>query len=177
MATVHSVKAVATLAVLVLLAVGCGGGSADPAPAGDRQIVERVIDGDTIRLANGDSVRLVQIDTPELGSRECYAEQARVALLRLVPEGSTVRLERDPRLDDVDRFGRLLRYVRFGRANINLELVQQGAAAPYFYRGDRGRYATQLLAAARAAKQHHRGLWEACPGTRLEPDRQVESSL
>jgi micrococcal nuclease len=176
-ATVHSVKAVATLAVVVLLAVGCGGGSADPAPAGGEQIVERVIDGDTIRLANGDSVRLVQLDTPELDSRECYAEQARIALLRLVPEGSTVRLERDPRLDDVDRFGRLLRYVRFRGTNVNLELVRRGAAAPYFYRGDRGRYATQFLAAARAAKQHHRGLWEACPGTRLEPDRQVESSL
>jgi micrococcal nuclease len=171
------VKAVATLAVVVLLAVGCGGGSADTAPAGGEHIVERVIDGDTIRLANGESVRLVQIDTPELDGGECYADEARMALLRLLPEGSTVRLERDPRLDDVDRFGRLLRYVRFRDTNVNLELVRRGAAAPYFYHGDEGRYADQFLAAARTAKRHDRGLWGACPGTRLEPNRQVETSF
>jgi endonuclease YncB( thermonuclease family) len=176
-AIVYSVKAGLMLAVLALLAGSCGGGSAAPAPAGGAQTVERVVDGDTIQLTNGDSVRLVQIDTPELDSGECYAQQARTALLRLVPEGSAVRLERDPRLDDVDRFGRLLRYIRFRGTNINLEVVRRGAAAPYFYRGDRGRFADQFLMAARAAKRHHRGLWGSCPGTRLEPDRQVETSL
>jgi micrococcal nuclease len=177
MAIVHSVKAGVVLAVIALLAGSCGGGGAAPAPAGGAQIVERIVDGDTIRLANGESVRLVQIDTPELDGGECYADEARTALQRLLPVGSTVRLERDPRLDDVDRFGRLLRYVRFRGTNVNLELVRRGAAAPYFYRGDEGRYADQFLAAARTAKRHDRGLWGACPGTRLEPDRQVETSF
>ena len=60
---------------------------------------------------------------------------------RLVPERSAVGLETDPGLDQVDRYGRLLRYLRRGGVNVNLELVRQGAAAPYFYGGDLGRYA------------------------------------
>ena len=108
--------------------------------------------------------RLVQIDTPELGSGECYSRAARTALERLAPIGSTVTLEADPRLDQVDRYGRLLRYVRRGTLNVNIALVRAGAAAPYFYGGDRGRYAGRLLAEARQAKASRRGLWGACPG-------------
>jgi endonuclease YncB( thermonuclease family) len=40
----------------------------------------------------------------------------------LLPAGGKVRVARDPGLDDVDRYGRLLRYVfRRGR-NVNLLL-------------------------------------------------------
>lgn len=48
-------------------------------------------------------------------------------------------LEADARLDGKDRYGRLLRYVWRDGVNVNVELVRRGAAAPYFYRGDRGR--------------------------------------
>jgi len=41
---------------------------------------------------------------------------------------------------------------------VNVELVRLGAAAPYFYRGVRGRHADELLAAARAARAARRGL-------------------
>ena len=54
-------------------------------------------------------------------------------------------------------------------------LVRQGAAAPYFYGGDLGRYAHQLLSAAKAAKAARRGLWGACPGTVLHPYRAIET--
>jgi micrococcal nuclease len=79
----------------------------------------------------------------------------------------------DPALDRVDRYGRLLRYVHRGGRNVNLELVRVGAAAPYFYGGDRGRYADRLLAAAREARSARRGLWKACPSTPLDPTRTV----
>ena len=36
-----------------------------------------VIDGDTVVLANGEHVRLVQIDSPEVQERECYGAEAR----------------------------------------------------------------------------------------------------
>jgi micrococcal nuclease len=45
---------------------------------------------------------------------------------------------------------------------VNVELVRRGAATVYFYRGERGRYAAQLLAAARQARAARRGLWGAC---------------
>jgi micrococcal nuclease len=133
--------------------------------------VSQVVDGDTLDLRNGSRVRLVQIDTPELGTAECYSRAAARELQRLLPEGSAVRLEADSRLDQVDRYGRLLRYAHRGAMNVNLELVKRGAATVWFYEGDRGRYAGRLLAAARQARTRKRGLWGACRTTwnPLEP--------
>jgi micrococcal nuclease len=144
--------------------------------AQSRELVTSVADGDTLTVAGGTRVRLVQIDTPELGSGECYSRAARSALERLAPVGSTVRLEADPALDQVDRYGRVLRYVRRGTMNVNIALVRAGAAAPYFYGGDQGRYANRLLAEARRAKAAKRGFWSACPGTVLDPYRGVDTS-
>ncbi|MGE5274738.1 MAG: thermonuclease family protein [Verrucomicrobiota bacterium] len=142
-----------------------------PASASRSQFarIQYVIDGDTVVLANGEHVRLVQIDAPEVQERECYGARARSVLRRLLPPGTTVRVESDPRLDRVDRYGRLLRYVLRGPLNLNLELVREGAATVWFYDHDRGRYAGQLLSAGRAARAARRGLWGACPGTPFDP--------
>src|SRR5262245_32036095 len=144
---------------------------ASPASASRSQFarIQYVIDGDTVVLANGLHVRLVQIDAPEVHERECYGTQARALLRRLIPPGTTVRVESDPRLDQVDRYGRLLRYLVRGSVNLNLELVRAGAATVWFYRGDRGRYARELIGSALAARAAHRGLWGACPGTPFDP--------
>ena len=147
----------ALLLALAVLLSALVAGEAVGAPA---STVASVTDGDTLRLTNGERVRLVQIDAPERG--ECFATEARDALLRLAPVGSSVALESDSALDQVDRHGRLLRYVRRGSVNVNIELVRRGAAVPYFYDGDRGRYASRMLAAERAAKSARRGLWGAC---------------
>ncbi len=125
--------------------------------------VARVIDGDTIVLDSGAHVRLVQIDTPEPGTGECFSRAAGRELRRMLPAGARVALEADPRLDQVDRYGRLLRYVHRNGRNLNLTLVRTGAATVWFFDGDRGRYAATLLAAARAARKARRGLWGACP--------------
>ncbi len=160
---------------LVLVALGAALALAPAAaPRSSSQYgVARVADGDTLTLTNGARVRLLQVDSPEIGTAECYAQAARRELLRLAPVGSRVSLESDPALDQVDRYGRLLRYVHRGELQVNLELVRRGAAAPYFYRGDRGRYASRLMAAAVVARASKRGLWGASPGTRLDPYRQV----
>jgi micrococcal nuclease len=131
--------------------------------------IQYVIDGDTVVLNNGEHVRLVQIDAPEVQQRECYGAAARALLRGLAPPGTTVRVEADPRLDQVDRYGRLLRYLFRGPLNLNLELVRQGAATVWFYDHDRGRYAGQLLQASLAARAAHRGLWGACPRTPFDP--------
>ena len=123
--------------------------------------VARVIDGDTLETADGRRIRLVQIDAPESGG-ECYGAQATAALEALLPAGSRIGLERDPKLDDVDRYGRQLRYVFKGRRNLNVVLVRRGAASVWFFDGDRGRYADRLLATARTAKARKRGAWGAC---------------
>lgn len=150
--------------------MGCGGERANlgSQPQSGRAIVANVSDGDTVRLTDGRRVRLVQIDAPELET-DCYGRAARRALIGIAPPGSGVVLERDPALDDVDRYGRALRYVLVDGRNVNIALVTAGAAVPYFFRNERGRLAQALLAAVRAAWTHRRGLWGACPHARLAP--------
>jgi micrococcal nuclease len=169
----------ARLLVLGLAAVlvsGCGGptpadvGSSstrESAPASQKTaVVDYVVDGDTLRTVAGQRIRLVQIDAPELHA-DCYGHAALVALRRLVPKGTQIGLSRDPRLDDVDGYGRLLRYVFVGARNVNLLLVRGGAATPYFFHGERGRYAKALLAAVRDARARRAGAWGSCPGAEL----------
>jgi micrococcal nuclease len=140
-------------------------------------VVASVYDGDTLSLANGQRIRLLQIDTPELGTGECYSRASRKVLLKLAPIGSRIRLEADSRLDRVDRHGRLLRYVHRGLVNVNIALVHGGAAAPYFYGYDEGKYAFRLLSDAKKAKAAKRGLWGACPSTVLDPYRAVDTGI
>jgi endonuclease YncB( thermonuclease family) len=148
-----------------LLALGAVSDTAarPAAPAVDHARVARVIDGDTIVLESGAHVRLLQIDTPEPGTGECFSRAAGRELRRVLPAGATITLEADPPLDLVDRYGRLLRYVHRGRLNVNVELVRRGAATVWFYGGERGRYAGRLLDAAVSARRLHKGLWGACP--------------
>jgi endonuclease YncB( thermonuclease family) len=137
--------------------------------------VVRIADGDTLTLADDRKIRLVQIDAPELAEGECYAQEARSALEKLAPIGAQVAPVLDPKLDIRDKNGRLLAYVMNSGTNVNLRLVEQGAAAPYFYQGERGRFADELMAAAHRARARKAGLWGACPDAKLEPGRQVDS--
>ncbi|MFM8523623.1 MAG: thermonuclease family protein [Actinomycetota bacterium] len=135
--------------------------------------VSSVFDGDTLKLGDGMSVRLLQIDTPEVKGNECYWREARLALVNLLNKRGTLRLAMDPRIEEVDSHGRLLRYVFKGRVNVNLEMVKIGAATPWFYKKVKGQYAEELLAAAENARANKLGLWAACPGTKLDPYKAV----
>jgi micrococcal nuclease len=131
-------------------------------------VVEHVVDGDTIELVDGTRVRLVQIDTPEKGD-ECYGNEASDITRRLLPPGTQVRIEQDPALDQVDRYNRKLAYVWRGDEDINLRLVEEGAAGVWFFDGSRGRYARQFLRAAERARADHKGMWGACPLATFDP--------
>lgn len=136
------------------------------ARGGETAVVAYVNDGDTLRLRDGRRVRLLQIDAPELHG-DCYGRAALAALLRLAPKGTAVTLERDRALDAKDAYGRLLRYVFVGGRNVDVVLVREGAASPYFFHKRRGRYADELLSAAADARAARRGYWGACPGAEL----------
>ena len=136
--------------------------------------VSYIYDGDTLTLRSGGKVRLVQIDTPELSPAECYGIQSR-DLLRKMVGTSTIQLRKEPASPNKDSNRRLLRYVIVGSKNLNLELVKQGAAAPWFYQGERGKYANQLLRAAQLAQKNKVGLWKECPNTKLDPSRALDT--
>ena len=157
------------LALVALVAAGCQGSrSTDTATSSDgtAAVVEWVNDGDTLTLTSGAKVRLVQIDAPELET-DCYGRDAMKALIALAPKGTRVTLSSDPKLDDRDRYGRLLRYVFVRNENVNVALVREGAASPYFFRKERGRYAGDLLDAVDEARDARRGFWGRCPGAEL----------
>jgi micrococcal nuclease len=140
--------------------------------SGSEAVVERVIDGDTIALTDGARVRLVQIDAPERRD-ECYGNEATDLTRRLLPPGTKVRIEQDPALDQEDRFGRKLAYVWKDDEDVNLTLVEEGAAGVWFFDGDRGRYADELLGAAERAREERKGLWGACPLAVFNPTNSV----
>src|SRR5437763_15252341 len=87
--------------------------------AGGGVRVERVVDGDTLRVIVGGrsrSVRLLGIDTPETHRPgtpvECGGPQATAHMETLAPPGTHGELLSDPGQDRVDRRGRLLAYGR-----------------------------------------------------------------
>jgi endonuclease YncB( thermonuclease family) len=152
---------------IALLATGCSGDDDAALEQGDQGVVATIADGDSFRLEDGRQVRLLQVDAPERG--ECHYDASARALESLLPRGRAIELEPDPGLDDHDDFGRLLRYVTSGGVEVNLRLVEQGSAAPYFFRGERGRHAAALLRAAERARAARRGFWGSCRDSRLEP--------
>jgi len=152
------------LSVLLLLSCGMA-----PIFAAEFEVA-RIHDGDTITIKSGEKIRLLQIDTPEISPGECYGAEAHKLLSTLIGK-SSILLEADPISDNQDQFGRSLRYVKVGKLNINLKLVQLGAATPYFYKGEKGKYSAQLLKAAQNAKAKKIGLWKACPLTKLDPTK------
>lgn len=160
------------LAVLALGGTGCGNSAAISTPsevqreAMESATVGYVSDGDTLRTTAGRRIRLLQIDAPALHGA-CFGNAAREALRRLAPAGARITLVRDPGLDSTDRYGRELRYVFRAATNVNLALVRRGAASPYFYRQERGRYATELLDAAAEARAARRGYWGFCPAAEV----------
>jgi micrococcal nuclease len=85
-----------------------------PADHSDERVISaRIFDGDTLALSDGRRVRLLGIDTPEVGRdgapSEPYAEEAKAFLARLAEPGAPLRLRLDS--DRFDRYGRLLAHV------------------------------------------------------------------
>lgn len=115
--------------------------------------MERVIDGDTIVLANGERVRYIGVDTPERG--EPFFVEA-TELNRSLTEGQRVTLLTDK--SGRDRFGRLLRYVVAGDILVNAELVREGMAEATRYEPD-VKFAGCFEALMEEAKEERRGGW------------------
>ncbi len=130
-------------------------------------VVERVVDGDTLLLANGARVRLQGVDTPETKKPnhpvEPFGPEASAFTRRFVAQGGgTVRLQFDR--ERLDRYGRFLAYVWVGDRMLNEELVRAGLATAelqYRYSSTMKRRFGRAEEEARAAR---RGIWSAQPG-------------
>ena len=126
---------------MIVLLLGCG-----------EQVVE-VYDGDTFLLANGEKVRLLGINAPEIG--EPGSDIARDYLENLLLH-HRVRLVRED--VDRDKYGRLLRYVYLGNRFINEEMVARGYAESYFL-DENDRLKPRFDSIEIVACKNRRGLW------------------
>ncbi|MCH7947809.1 MAG: thermonuclease family protein [candidate division Zixibacteria bacterium] len=143
----------------------------DKAP-GDRFVIMRVIDGDTVELAGGDRLRLLGIDTPEKG--ELYYDSAAMFLESLVL-GQKSRIEyADKRRD---RYGRLLGFVYVeDTIFVNRRILSAGLGYLYLVKDQelsRPRF-KELLVAQRQAVGSKIGLWGI---DRDYEDRYIASKL
>jgi endonuclease YncB( thermonuclease family) len=163
------------IALLVFAATGMAVGliacersdAGTPAASGERASVTAVTDGDTLVVSlNGRSerVRLLGVDTPETSrSRTRPGEYLAGEAAEFTREEALSRdviLEGDPRRNDRDDYGRLLRYVTLpdGRC-LNAELVRNGLG----YVFTRYPFAREksFLALQTAARESGIGLWAA----------------
>lgn len=119
-------------------------------------IVKRVIDGDTIELEDGTSVKLVGVNTSE--PKDPYYDEAKKFTEKLV-NGKKVTFQYDAYTSD--RFGRVLAYVIIGDNNLSIELAKNGLAKVAIYEDRRKLiYQDQLLQAQEEAKLKKLGVWK-----------------
>ena len=124
--------------------------------------VKWVDDGDTILLTNGQHLRYIGINSPEIENRkykrkaEPYGQEALRYNMHLVYK-KRVKLEFDR--ENKDRYGRLLAYVYLPNGTfVNLKMIEQGYAY-CLYKRPNDRYQKKFLAAQREAMTAGRGIW------------------
>lgn len=141
--------------VIVVAALAATQASGILSTASGEACISRVIDGDTVELETGESVRLLGIDTPEKGQ---YLYQEAKEWLDLRVKNRNVILEKGD--EDKDKYGRLLRYIRLDPYTlVNLELVKLGYASAYMLdEGDP--YYDALMRADAEAREEGRGIWQ-----------------
>ncbi|MEN6406773.1 MAG: thermonuclease family protein [Thermoguttaceae bacterium] len=143
-----------------------------PQPAdGQQHRVARVVDGDTLVLADGKQrVRLIGADTPETVKRdwpvEPWGPEATAFTQKFLADGDNrVRLEFDA--ERHDKYGRLLAYVWRGDQMLNEELIRAGLArAELWYHYSEAKK-DRFRRAELDAKAARRGIWsDARPAAR-----------
>ncbi len=93
--------------------------------------VKEVIDGDSILLKNGETVRYIGIDAPE--KSQPYFEEAKEVNRKMV-EGKRISLEYDQEIRD--KYSRILAYVWMDSLLVNAELIKKGLARLYPFRSN-----------------------------------------
>jgi len=135
--------------------------------------VERVVDGDTLKLSDSERVRLIGIDTPESkdnaklrkdskrtgqNAKEIIEMGKRAAdFTRKLVDGKEVKLEFD--VSQRDKYGRLLAYVYLIDGTfVNAEIIKQGFAQVMTIPPN-VKYQDLFLKLQKEARENKRGLW------------------
>jgi micrococcal nuclease len=166
-----------TLLALALVVAGFALGRADgsgwPSFVGERGLeaqaertapgrrparVERVVDGDTVVIADLGSSRLIGVDTPEVfGGAECFGREASNFAKRVLQTGDRVsyRLGVEPR----DRYGRELVYLWLEDGRMFNALLIERGYAQILTIPPNVEYAERFRRLAARARRDGVGLW------------------
>ena len=134
-----------------------------PADRTDERVTSaRIFDGDTLALGDGRRVRLLGIDTPEIGRdgepSQPYSEEAKAFLARLAGPGTRLRLRLDR--ERFDRYGRLLAHVfTADGGNVQARLLDGGYATTLVVPPNE--WSLDCYGAAQArARKNRTGIWD-----------------
>jgi micrococcal nuclease len=124
--------------------------------------VQRVVDGDTLLLANGARIRLIGADTPETVKPNTpvqpWGPEATEFTKRFVAGGEvTLRFDRERK----DRYERFLAYVWVGEEMLNEELIRAGLAKAEMNFRYSASMKTRFRRAEEEARAARRGIWSA----------------
>ncbi|MBL7131809.1 MAG: thermonuclease family protein [Candidatus Omnitrophica bacterium] len=137
-------------------------------------LVTKVFDGDTLWLTNGEKVRLIGIDTPEMyESDKLHRDVQRTGedietliamgresykFTKKLVEGRKVMLEFD--VEKRDKYGRLLAYVFIPNRQLflNAEILKQGYAEVMIIPPNL-KYGDYFQGLYQEARENKRGLW------------------
>jgi micrococcal nuclease len=156
---------VLALVLLFLLGRGRGGDGEGGYPqlgGAPSARVQRVVDGDTVRLVGLGSVRLIGINTPEVyGHIQCFGPEASAFAKSVLRRGLGIhyRVGREPR----DRYGRLLAYVWLPDGRLFNELLAARGYAEPLTIPPNDQLAPRFAAAVERARRARAGMW-ARPG-------------
>ena len=128
--------------------------------------VQRVVDGDTLRLVDGRNVRLIGLNSPEMGrqgrSSEPFAEAARKRLQALIA-ASAGRVSLQYGQQAKDHYGRTLAHAYdSGGRNLEAQLLAEGLGYQVAVAPNLALVQCQQ-AAERSARQARAGLWQRSP--------------
>ncbi|MCM8830887.1 MAG: thermonuclease family protein [Candidatus Omnitrophica bacterium] len=151
--------------ILFLFSVNCVSKTNYPQDYSHIKVV-KVIDGDTIILENGKTLRYIGIDTPEITKRteagfiyqpQPFALEAKEYNKKLV-EGKYIGIEFD--IEKIDKYGRLLGYCFVDDIFVNAKLLEEGFAIVYT-KPPNLKYVDLFLKLQKDAQKMHKGLWGA----------------
>lgn len=125
----------------------------------EEAFIVKIIDGDTMETASGDTLRLLGIDTPEIywesGEAEYFAWEAKnYSSEKLLKKNVELEFDQEKK----DQYGRMLVYLFYEGENFNKKLLEKGYASLMII-APNNKYKKEFRETAEEARKENRGIW------------------
>lgn len=148
-------------AVFVGLHEAVAGEQCEPFGKTEKIVVSHVYDGDTLKLQDGRKIRLIGINTTEVGHHglpdQPFSQEAIQAVKRFIAQSGELTILRDR--EDKDRYGRTLAHLFNGRGESLEQLLLEEGLAYHVAIPPNLTMADCLAVAEGVARREEKGLW------------------